>query len=330
MIRIVGLLLVAAGLAGQSALATPDRWRAGGFTTDFSKHAVPLDEILSGGPPKDGIPSIDAPRFQPVNEVTDLIDTDPVIQVLTTGAARAYPLRVLIWHEIVNDEIDGRPLTVTYCPLCNSAIVFERQVGEEVLDFGTTGLLRHSDLVMYDRQTETFWQQFTGEAIVGAMTGTTLKMIPSRTLPFGLFRELHPNGKLLVPENTRLRDYGRNPYVGYDSRAAPYPLYQGGLPADLPPMARVIVVHAPDRLHAITLDAVRAAGRIELDDGAVAVTWRAGMASALDTPQLSGGRDVGHVEALLIKDNSAEPLVHDVTFAFAVHAFHPGIEVRQD
>ncbi len=135
----------------------------------------------------------------------DLEPQEPVISLDFGGDARAYPLRVMMWHEIVNDMVDGRPVAVTYCPLCNSSLVFDRVVGGRVLDFGTTGKLRHSDLVMYDRQTESWWQQFTGEAIAGEMAGTELKRIPSRLEAYSSFVERHPNGKILVPRNPLAR-----------------------------------------------------------------------------------------------------------------------------
>ena len=122
----------------------------------------------------------------------------------------------------------GTPVTITYCPLCNSAIVFDRRVPPHVLDFGTTGKLRNSDLVMYDRQTESWWQQFTGEAIVGTLAGAELKLVPARLESFAQFKTRHPAGKVLIPNDPGLRDYGRNPYVGYDMAAAPF-LYRGGL-----------------------------------------------------------------------------------------------------
>src|SRR6516165_2937234 len=157
-------LLVDASLGTLSA--DPISWRLEWPRTDFSKHSVPFAGIKSGGPPKDGIPAID----------------------LSIGEdARAYPLRVLIWHEIANDIVGGTPVVVTYCPLCNAALVFERVIDGRVLDFGTTGKLRNSDLVMYDRQTESWWQQFTGEAIAGAMTGRHLRLIPSRLESFDRF-----------------------------------------------------------------------------------------------------------------------------------------------
>ncbi|MYA62220.1 MAG: DUF3179 domain-containing protein [Dehalococcoidia bacterium] len=153
-----------------------------GWKTDITRYAVPYSEIKRGGPPRDGIPPIDEPVFESVSEASSYInDHEPVLSVELGGETRAYPLAVLIWHEIVNDELGGAPITVTYCPLCNSAIVFDRRVGDDkrVLDFGTTGYLRHSDMVMWDRQTESWWQQITGEGIVGEYTGTRLDFLPA-------------------------------------------------------------------------------------------------------------------------------------------------------
>ena len=141
--------------------ADPNFWKYEWPKTDFSKSSVEFIEILSGGPPKDGIPSIDDPKFLPINEVDGLNAKESVISVKVKGVVKAYPLRILMWHEIVNDTIGDVPIAVTYCPLCNAAIVFDRRLeGGKTLDFGTTGKLRNSDLIMYDRQTETWWQQY--------------------------------------------------------------------------------------------------------------------------------------------------------------------------
>ena len=184
--------------------ADPARRQQEGWTkTEFNKARVSWEEIVSGGPPKDGIPSIDDPMFKSVVEDKELTPSDPVVGLAIGGDARAYPLRILIWHEIVNDTVAGVPVTVTYCPLCNSAVVFDRRVPPHVLDFGTTGKLRNSDLVMYDRQTESWWQQFTGEAIVGALTGTQLKLLPARLESFAEFKARHPAGQLLVPTDPK-------------------------------------------------------------------------------------------------------------------------------
>jgi hypothetical protein len=312
------------------ANADPARWKQEGWSkTDFSKSRIDWQEILSGGPPKDGIPSIDKPMFKPIGEIDDLPATDPVIGLELDGDARAYPLRILIWHEIVNDVVGGTPVTITYCPLCNSAVVFGRRVPPHVLDFGTTGKLRNSDLVMYDRQTESWWQQFTGEAIVGALTGTELKLIPARLESFAQFKERHSGGKVLVPNDPGLRDYGRNPYVGYDTAAAPF-LYRGNFPKDIEAMARVVVVRAASgRIAAVTLEHLRNKGRLSV--GNVELTWRPGQSTALDHWDIAQGRDVGSVTAMTKGDDGRQRDVpYDVTFAFAVFAFHPDVNIQKD
>ena len=202
--------------------------------TDFSICTVPLAEIRSGGPGKDGIPALDDIRTIPVQENSTLKPEEPVISLNINGTARAWPLRVLIWHEIANDTLGGVPVAATYCPLCNAAIVFDRRLDGAVLDFGTTGNLRRSDLVMYDRQTESWWQQYTGEAIIGKKAGAKLTVLPSRLESWGEFRARHPDGTVLVPTDPGARHYGANPYRGYDSAAFPF-LYDGEVPEGIAP-----------------------------------------------------------------------------------------------
>ena len=310
------LLLMAIALAASSAVAGPSRWAGEWPMTDFESTLVDLGEIRDGGPPKDGIPAIDNPRFRPVAEIGDLADAEPVIGLTIAGESRAYPLRVLTWHEIANDVIGGVPVAVTYCPLCNTAIVFDRRLDGAVLDFGTTGKLRHSDLVMYDRQTESWWQQYSGEAIVGQYAGRTLEMLPARLESWAEFRSRAPEGLVLVPENPGARPYGANPYVGYDSAAMPF-LYDGEVPAGIAPLARVVVVGE----EAWSLDRLREAGRIEAGD--LILSWRPGQASALDAPRIADGRDVGSVIVQRRHDGGLEDIVHHITFAFVFHAFEP-------
>jgi hypothetical protein len=330
---VASLLLCLALLAtfvGSLAKADPVLWtREGWSKTDFSKSRIGWHEILSGGPPKDGIPSIDKPLFKPAVEDNELAAKEAVIGLEVNGDARGYPLRILIWHEIVNDIVGGVPVAVTYCPLCNSAVVFDRRVPPQVLDFGTTGKLRNSDLVMYDRQTESWWQQFTGEAIVGTLTGSQLKLLPARLDSFAGFKARHPEGKVLVPNEPRKRDYGRNPYVGYDMSAAPF-LYRGDFPKGIEPMARVVVVRpgsgAPN---AVALEFLRKKGRLVLDD--VELAWQAGQASALEQREVAKGRDVGTVTASVRgTDGSRHAIPYDVTFAFVVHAFHPDVAILKE
>ena len=228
-------------LLSLGAQASPSRWKYEWPNTDFTQSSVAFEEILSGGPPKDGIPSIDDPQFVAVAGHEDLAPTEPVIGLAINGDARAYPLRILTWHEIVNDTVGGVPVAVTYCPLCNAALVFERTVEGEVTEFGTTGKLRKSDLVMYDRQTESWWQQFLGEAIVGERTGTRLALVPARLESWENFATRFPQGQVLIPNNRSMRSYGANPYVGYDSEALPF-LYDGEMPEGIAPMKRVVAV----------------------------------------------------------------------------------------
>jgi len=322
------ILILVLWPAAPPATAAPDNWRAEWPRTDFSRSTVDLNEIRSGGPPKDGIPAIDNPSFTTLmggeaqGWARDLEPQEPVISLDLGGDARAYPLRIMMWHEIVNDVVDGRPVAVTYCPLCNASLVFDRVVGGRVLDFGTTGKLRHSDLVMYDRQTESWWQQFTGEAIAGEMAGTELKRIPSRLEAYSSFVERHPNGKILVPGNPSARAYGHNPYLGYDRDGATPFLYGGSMPGGIEPMARVVAIEtAPGQHEAYSLELVRMKG--EIREGNLVIRWRPGQSSALDASTVVGGRDVGTVTVQRLQSGQAVDVPYDVTFAFAFHAFRP-------
>ncbi|MFQ5984490.1 MAG: DUF3179 domain-containing protein [Alphaproteobacteria bacterium] len=319
------VLVLALAMAAGVALALPGSWTYEWPKTDFSKHSVDLDEILSGGPPKDGIPSIDHPAFLPLSEVTDLPDREPVIGFQVGDDVRCYPLRILMWHEIVNDTVGGLPVAVTFCPLCNAAIVFDRRVDGRVLEFGTTGKLRFSDLVMYDRQTESWWQQFLGEAIVGEMTGKTLKMLPARIESFAKFRERAPNGKVLVPDNLAARRYGMNPYVRYDSSSAPF-LYRGdlNLPANVAPLHRLVTVDG----EAWTLSLLRRDKTVETGD--LVIRWEPDQASALDNPVIAEGFDVGNVTVQRKTENGLEDVVYGVDFAFVFNAFYPDATIHTE
>jgi len=335
LIALTALFEVAGDASFAILHADPVGWRSEWRQTDFSKHSVPFAEIKSGGPAKDGIPSIDTPRFEqldhgkPIGWSAGLVGVEPVIALSIDRDARAYPLRVLIWHEIANDTVGRVPVTVTYCPLCNAALVLERMVDGRVLDFGTTGKLRHSDLVMYDRQTESWWQQFTGEAIVGTLTGHRLRLIPARLESFERFQQRFPRGQVLVPNNPGARNYGRNPYVGYDATGQRPFLYDGTLPDGIEPMERVVAVEtAPRRHEAWALALVRRKGTLQSAD--LLIQWQPGQASALDKASIRAGRDVGNVVVQRKQENELVDVPYDVTFAFVFHAFRPNSTIHKD
>ncbi len=267
------------------------------FTTDFSRKSIAFTEILSGGPPKDGIPAVDFPSYVSIEDADAwLAETEPVIAVELGGAARAYPVQILMWHEIANDELNGIPISVTYCPLCNTAITFKREVEGKLLDFGTTGYLRLSNLVMYDRQTETWWQQATGEAIVGELLGTILEVVPAPLISWGAFKAAYPDGDVLSRDTGFSRTYGSNPYYQYDDEnSQPFLFYGPQTPEDLPSMARVITIDLPGE--AVAYPYTLLEQEIVINDVVgelhVAVFWQPGTASALDSGSIAEGKDVG-------------------------------------
>jgi hypothetical protein len=276
---------------------SPPLGAEGEFATDFSLHTVSYDEILSGGPPKDGIPPIDNPKFVDAKNADEwLKPNEPVVSIQVGDEARAYPIQILMWHEIVNDTVNGKPLLVTFCPLCNTAIAFERTYNGQVLDFGTTGRLRYSNLIMYDRQTETWWQQATGDAIAGKFTGAQLNFHPAAMISWQDFRAAHPNGSVLSRDTGFSRDYGGNPYFGYDDvNQTPF-LYQGNkTPDQLPPMARVLTLEIDHEAKAYPYDILQKLNIINdlVGNKPVVIFWASGTASALDAGNISDGRDVG-------------------------------------
>ncbi len=306
------LLLLCILATGQTIAQPPNDWQRSWPHTDFSQSSVNLDDIATGGPGKDGIPAIDQPQFIQASESRNIADDEPVIGLILGNEAKAYPLRILIWHEIVNDVVGGTPVAVTYCPLCNTAIVFDRRLDGQLLDFGTTGNLRKSDLIMYDRQTESWWQQYAGDAIVGELAGKKLRTLASRLESFAQFRRRAPAGLVLIPSDPRARNYGANPYVGYDRSPLPF-LFKGKLPKGVAPMMRVVAIGAV----AFTLPYIKGKGRVEHGD--VIVSWAAGQRSALDTRQLAQGRDVGNITVT----RQGKDIPYVVTFAFAFFAFNP-------
>jgi hypothetical protein len=306
-----------------------------GWRTNFEKHTVPLSEFLSGGPGKDGIPAIDYPQFDPATVTRYLKLREPVIELVVNGDARAYPLQILVWHEIVNDRAGGVPVAVTFCPLCNTALAFDRRVGDSTLDFGTTGNLRHSDLVMYDRQTESWWQQFGGVAVVGAYAGTRLRQLPARIVAWRDFKGRHRDGQVLERplahptsrvEDNFLRPYGENPYSGYDDVDSP-PLFPttNGDDDRLSPKDRVIFVERRGDAVAVPLSVLAKKKEVAIDVAGdrLVVRRASSVSSPLDRQEIVEGRAVLTAEVLA----DGEPAPFDQPFWFAVAAFRPGIRI---
>jgi hypothetical protein len=339
LIPLTGLALLAAG-CGQTAKEPPPAAEepkpdnrlsvdTAGWKTDFSKHTVPLSEFLSGGPGKDGIPAIDEPKFVSVAEAHEWLDErEPVIELELEGEARAYPLQILIWHEIVNDTVAGRPVAVTFCPLCNTALAFDRRLDGRLLDFGTTGNLRSSDLVMYDRQTESWWQQFGGEAVVGELAGAELEHIPVRIVAWEEFAARHPGGDVLSRETGHNRAYGANPYRGYDDVDSG-PLFGARNSDDdrLAPKERVVFIERDDEAVAVPFTALEKLGRVQVEVGGetLEVIWVPGVRSALDSTNIFEGRTVGSADVR--SSESGEPVAFDTPFWFAVAAFRPDVKI---
>jgi len=330
--RVLAVMAISAGgFAGHSAVGkeialyeaqeTPGHWVSEGWKTDFSRATIPFWDVTDviG---RDNIPSIDEPQFEDVANNIIIPGNEPVIGFEINGDARAYPLRIMMWHEIVNDVVGGVPVAVTFCPLCNTSIVFDRHIEDEVTTFGTSGKLRNSDLIMYDRTSQSWWQQFDGNSLAGVHAGKKLKSYPSRLMSLDLFKQEYPEGKMLLPDPRRISQLGRNPYAGYDSTFKPF-LFRGEMPEDINGMVRVILIQNSDPF-AVALPKLAKEGSFEKNG--LKFSWTAGQASALDTGKISDGRDVGNIEVV---DDKGNAVVHEITFAFAARAFLPELEIIQ-
>ncbi len=187
-----------------------------GLATNTGKSLIPLDEVLGGGPAKDGIPSLTNPKYIPANTVQDVPEDSLGVLIVGDGIARFYPYTVLVWHEIVNDTIDGIDIAVTFCPLCGSAIAFERNHEDVTHEFGVSGKLWQSNLLMYDRGTESLWSQIEGRAVVGELIGAELKVFPSQLVTFAEAKAIDPELEVLSSDTGFNRQYGFYPYGDYD------------------------------------------------------------------------------------------------------------------
>jgi hypothetical protein len=298
-----------------SAADVPASWKRAWPNTDFSRISVDPAEIFSGGPPKDGIPAITGPEMIAASAEDRLAPREPVMVLELDGQLpRAYPVRYLMWHEIVNDQAGEVPVAVTFCPLCNSGLIFDRRLGGRVLEFGVSGMLRFSDMVMYDRQTDSWWQQFEGRAIVGELLGSELTPLPALLESWQSYLARNPDGLVMAEPRRYRREYGANPYTGYDSDR-PF-LYQGEMPPHgIDPVERVV------RVGNRAWPLVRLSEMGEITEAGYRLTWAEGQASALDTRAIGEGREVGDVRVYDAATGAG--VVHEVVFAFTFQAFEP-------
>ncbi len=279
--------------------------------SDGTKYIVHPNKLLSGGPPKDGIPSIDKPKFISAKEAGKFVrDEELILGINLNDDKRAYPFQILVWHEIVNDVVAGKPVAITYCPLCGTGIAYERIINNESVEFGISGLLYNSDLIMYDRKTDTLWDQISGRAIVGELTGMRLKQVPIDTVTWADWKKLHPDTKVLSRETGFIRSYGRSPYGDYDiSRSIYFPVENEDL--SLHPKEVIFGVELNGKFKAYKEEDLKKLGKIEDNFNEV----------NLIVERSSEG-------IVTIKNKDAnEQIIPVRSFWFAWFAFHPETEV---
>jgi len=272
------------------------------WKTDTSNHLVPLEEFTALLMP-DGIPPIDKPEFWNAEAATKaFFEHEPFIVIEIGGEAKAYALSILTYHEIVNDTLGGVPVSVSYCPLCNAAIVFDRRLtfkGKDLLlDFGVSGMLRNSDLVMWDRQTESWWQQFTGTALVGELAGEQLTYLSSMIISLGEFMEAYPDGLVLSTNTGFDMEYGTNPYTGYDNLENKQPrLYKGEVDSRLPAMERIIDVQVDGnyRIYPLSVISEKKIINDTFEDQPLVIFFTSKTVSVLDEKNIAESREIGSV-----------------------------------
>lgn len=305
----VALFMVLVFIAAGYTLINQIEPSRDGWNTNFAISSVPLADIMDSGMGRDEIAPIDSPRLQRADTVTWLGQQSPVIAVVINGEARAYPLAVLLRHQIINDVIDGQAVAVTFCPLCHSPIVYDRRMGDDVLRFGVSGNIYKSGFIMWDNLTESWWHQFTGRAIVGSYTNAMLDVIPSYVLGFATFAGRYPDGMVLVgDENKPAMEYGRNPYVGYDSSLSPM-MYKGEMDGRLEPTVRVLtgIIAGVPIAYPFPILAQDMVINDSIDGQAVVAFWQPGATSALDNASIDRSQDVG-MASLFLRELDGETM----------------------
>lgn len=279
---------------------------------DLTNSLIPEDQILQGGPPRDGIPSIDKPKFVNAGDAGFLKPKDRVIGIHINGEPRAYPINILNWHEIVNDTIQGRAVSVTYCPLCGTGIVYEGSVNGRSIKLGVSGLLYNSDVLLYDRETETLWSQILSKGVNGPLAGEKLTMINSSQTSWGKWLKQHPNTKVLSTDTGFNKDYSRSPYGDYDQNTDTY----------FPVSAKSRKYHPKERVMGVTINGKHKAYPF----AELAKLGVTALKDQFEGQQLSIEIDVPNRDGQ-IKDVNGKPLELVNGFWFAWYAFHPDTAV---
>lgn len=301
------IIIISCLLISTLAFASPTK---NGF--DLAKSTIPASEILSGGPPRDGIPSIDKPRFISANKVNYLKPQDRILGISINGEARAYPIKILNWHEIVNDVVQDQAIAITFCPLCGSGLVYSALIDGEIHQFGVSGLLYNSDVLLYDRETNSLWSQILSKAISGKRVNTPLKIISSSHTSWADWKKNHPNTKVLSTDTGYDRDYSRSPYGSYNKNKTTY----------FPTAFKSKKYHPKERVIGITINNKHKVYPFS----ELSKTQKTKISDTFQGKEVSLEFDVENRHGT-IKNNKGEIIPTVNSFWFAWYAFHPDAEI---
>ncbi|MCH7742895.1 MAG: DUF3179 domain-containing protein [Proteobacteria bacterium] len=280
---------------------------------DLTGALIPVDEILSGGPPRDGIPAINEPKFESADEADWLRDKDRVLALVIQGQARAYPIRILNWHEIVNDKVGDQRFAVTYCPLCGTGVVFAANIANTSLQFGVSGLLYNSDVLLYDRNTESLWSQIMGKAVAGKLKGTLLPQIPVTHTSWKDWVKNHPDTLVLSRDTGSRRNYRNSPYAGYEKTRRLYFKVSHKSPANYHPKERVIGVEINGHFKAYPYKELSKNGKAEFTDSFAGSNLKISWNEEAQSGNITN------------TDGKALPVISSYWFAW--FTFHPETEI---
>lgn len=306
------IVVLASMLLAMLALkSVPGVAASNGF--DLSNSILPVDQILHGGPPRDGIPAISNPKLIEASAADYLRSGDRVVGIEINGEARAYPIPILNWHEIVNDEIDGKPFAVTFCPLCGTAVAFDASIAGEATEFGVSGLLYNSDVLLYDRNTESLWSQILGKAVAGKQVGKSLTPIPVSHTTWQDWRETHPDTLVMSDDTGHTRDYSRNPYAGYEDSRQTYFAVNNEAPDNYHPKEVVLGLGVDGIYKAYPFIELEKQGKVRFTD-------------TVNGTRFNFEWDARN-RSIEISDDAGNPVAGIQGFWFAWFAFHPDTQV---